>query len=344
MRTCLAILLLVSTALASLAVEKPEAAKKQPPDPRFKNVPRHCVAAITGLEESSPKLVAAWLKVWEAHTESKRLVNVFGVRKRKEAERALKSLQSRLPRDMQSYRKLYAKVREPMVEEQAELKDRAFRLSQKKPATSESRRAADEQKVTKLYDEARMLGDRIETLNTLEHMVSRLTLPSRLEQLGISSHSPMHKEASRYEAMIEELLNVKDCLADIHEMKARESSSEWSSADSRMLTASQAALGKATSNLNKELDRILKPSRTEIAKSQKKIDSLKGKIEALTKRKRPTDKYDLELFELETQVRQLNASIEQITKLANIDRLKPKGAKKKKAPVKKKAPAKKPAH
>lgn len=332
MKNCLPLILLAA-AISALAQDKPpEAPKGEPADARFKDVPKEHVAAIVALDAENPKWLASWLTIREMQDEMRRLAGVFGVEKRKRAERELRSLESQLPREMEAFGRMQQRSREPLIQKEAALKDQAFRMSQKEPTGSDVKRQAAEKKLAGLYEEIGALGDKIRALDSLEALVGQHRLPDRLEQVGISDRdTAVRGQADNMAGLVERLLEVKDCLADIRDIQTREDAPERTAADKRALGAAEAGLEKAAADLRKEAARLQKPIEMELERTEKQVESLKRRIDAQAKRKRPTEELDLQLGEIEVKAAEWKALIETIAGLADWEKLKPAAAKPKPA-------------
>lgn len=279
----------INAATASAKVAKAQNPKVVP---RYKRLPTKYHEYYVTLEKEASRMMRYWLSAMEEYAAAAKLSTVFGRHKRRQARSKLRSTIRDAERNQERFRKAYDRFRDPIEQEERQLKERALKLSQKNNATEDP---SINKRITELYDQAYKLGEQLNALNALQEVFYHIskTILDESDILGITGHDSTVKKVIRENPdLIEARLLIMDCQADIARLEKQKQEAEvdlqtrWSMRDESNLERAHEWLERAVEQLERAVDEAKKPFRRKAEKLKKRIDYTKEKIDDIEERGR----------------------------------------------------------
>lgn len=257
-------------------------------------------------EKLSPRLIPAWLEVRRLQAEWEKSFNTFGKQARRNAEREMASIERTLDRARKTFQTEFDRVRKPWLTKEENLRTQAAKLSERRPESSPERQQKRDEEISRLYAEAMEFYEKNGAVAMLEQAITVLVPPTRLDQLGVPRGSPILEALSREE--VNQLtpihLAVKDALADYEGLQKlkTENPDTWKPMNEQQLLTAERELYKTIDNARRVIDRMKKKYEQELAKQEKKLESVIVRFEKTRPGSRMSDKLDTDAAQLRKDI------------------------------------------
>ena len=267
---------------------------------------------LQNLEKEYPKLVQSWRNGTRLVAETRKLERIFGVPDRALAERKLKKVILTHKSERTKFYSQFSTCQKKITTELSKSRKKLASLEKKKKLTTsmQTRKAELQKSVSELSGMLNIAED-------MNHPFPAYRLWDEVQRLRISAGEVARKEVIAYAPkLIKYRMDLQDNIADLEKLQKMDKS-KITSADKQKLKKSLQQLKINHKKVTTTATTKKKPLITQIAKLEKKTDSIKLKTEKAEKARRSTDKLDQERLRLIGEVSTLNYQIDLIDKIAD---------------------------
>ncbi len=298
---------------------KKEAALVDPiKNERYQGIKESYRKALSDLDKEDSDFVDAWYELLQAKEKISNVSMVWGTKKRVDAEKAKKDLSKDMDALNKEFEKCYEVLEEDLKDDLEKKHKEIEKLQSKRPSTSERMQKKRDEALAALRKQETRYEDMISVLKAAEKVIHEYTRShrgkSRLEQIGIDSHD---KTIYKYTKIVEAAYEMKDYKTDIAELEARKKENkDWGRKDEGTLKRAQSGLEKTGAKITKLIEKETKTLNRDLDKAKKVNERLTKRIESLPDDSKSRDKKQEEQWELESQIFEIEDTIEGLTKLA----------------------------
>ncbi len=268
---------------------------------------------IQNLKKEYPALVKSWQEAKTTVAEIKKAERVFGVPDRAIAEKRKRKLTTTYNTQKTKFNSQFATCKKKLSGEISKSKKKLASLEKKKKLTPSMEKRKDE-----LEKDISRLSGMLNKAEDMNHPFPVYHHTDEIQRLQIKAGEVARKKVIAYAPnLVKYRMSIQDNITDIKKIQKMDKS-KITSADKQKLAKSKLQLKANYKKATTKASLKKKPLSTELAKLEKKVESIKAKTEKAEKAKRSTDKLDHDRLLLIGEISNLNYQLDLINKMVDI--------------------------